>query len=221
MNPDDIELYNFECIKCGKPNSKKLFDFTETETKNKRHRIITTKRNTKVPVCEDCKKDLEAWSKKHKTTKQSLCDEILCILIGFGLSIGGFIAALTYNILFIIAGIILLLITILYIWSSFSSRKSRNEINSPYQYIKFQNDKILVRPQGKGNWQPLNSWIQNTVGIDTEKVQEVQQTEIQKKVELEQDIDVIFCPNCGKKYNKGTEFCVKCGKDLRTLKENQ
>lgn len=41
---------------------------------------------------------------------------------------------------------------------------------------------------------------------------------VNKAEEYEKNINVIFCPSCGKKYHKSNiDYCT-CGKDLRLLK---
>ncbi|MFO7797274.1 MAG: zinc ribbon domain-containing protein [Promethearchaeia archaeon] len=227
MNPDDVDLYKFECIKCGNPNAKNLYDFTETKRRSKRHRIVITNRNIKIPLCDECKKEFEAWE-KNPIINLSLSDKILVPLIGIGLTFGGIFLFLIFkNPWFILMGVLGIGLLAFFILLIIVSREDDTENNepraNPYQYVKFDKDKVMVRPQGKGNWISYNYWIQNIaqLRVDTAKIQEIKKAEIQRKDELKKGINIIFCPNCGEKYNKGTDFCVKCGKDLRTLKENQ
>ncbi|MBN1468554.1 MAG: zinc ribbon domain-containing protein [Fusobacteriaceae bacterium] len=42
-------------------------------------------------------------------------------------------------------------------------------------------------------------------------------SEAHKEMYEPEGIDTIFCPKCGKKYEKNTAFCLACGKDLRLL----
>jgi len=225
MNPDDLKLYKFECIKCGNPNAKNLYDFTKKSTDLKSKQITTTFRNIKVPVCDECKKEFENWE-KNPIINISLSDKIVVPLIGIGLTFGGIFLFLIFkNPWFILMGVVGIGLLAFFILLLILSREDNTENDeprsSPYEYIKFDKNKVMVRPRGTGNWISYNYWIQNKVRVDTDKIQEIKKTELQKKDELKKGINFIFCPNCGEKYNKGTEFCVKCGKDLRTLKENQ
>jgi hypothetical protein len=68
----------------------------------------------------------------------------------------------------------------------------------------------------------INKYIDMTlhgkISIPDEDLKE----EIVKKIEkdnsdFQNNRNVIFCPNCGEKFLKGTDFCLSCGKDLRLI----
>ena len=54
-----------------------------------------------------------------------------------------------------------------------------------------------------------------------EEMREIRATNIINKVHNEvfgpEGDNIIFCPQCGKKYSVGIDFCNICGKNLRTM----
>ncbi|MBD3202375.1 MAG: hypothetical protein GF316_20345 [Candidatus Lokiarchaeota archaeon] len=226
---DNLDIYKFECIKCGKDTSKTFFEFTEKISKEKRRSTIIKKKAIKVPVCKNCKTQLEEWVENNSTSRYSYSDLACYYVIGILVAGGGIYYGLftptsphtppSSNSPALFIGFLASLFLIggtIYIYHK---QKSRKQENSPFRYIKFRGQTTYVKPSGTQNWVEYKRWLNNAVVLDTEKIEDIIQITEQKKREFEEGTNVIYCPQCGEKYHEDTEFCNKCGKNLRDLKQ--
>lgn len=219
---DSIEFLNFNCIKCGKLISGSFFDFTEKVTIEKRYGYRKKRRLVKVPTCSECKKVFEDWTSKHSISRWSYWSLIkyyivtlLFAIVPLFFIINEILSLISITISGI-AWTIIVLGTVYIIYKNIIRKKP----NSPFRYIKFIRNSIYFRPQGNGNWIKYEIWLERNAEVNLEKLESMAEQKKKKQYELEHDINVIYCPDCGAKFHKGIDFCKKCGKDLRNLEGN-
>ncbi len=223
LQPKDV--FKFECLKCGAPATTY---FKHVEQKSRMFftsKYVSEKkflRSLRVPVCSNCDSDLKTWTNKYSTTRSSYVDVICEFVLGVGIGVVlllirdffpqdlRWISILVPTLLFFLVGIGI-------IYKIYKSGVIRKKPNSPFRYIDFRLNKPYVRPGGKGSWIKYTDWLKKTGEIDISIVEQAQLEREKKEFELEHDINVFYCPNCGAKYNMGTDFCPNCGKDLRPL----
>jgi hypothetical protein len=220
INLSNPELYTFECLKCGTNTSGSFYEVKESKLVGEefhRKRVKRTYKHFefKIPVCFKCKTQFTNWKESWKRTVDSC---LLCL----GLIVSIFIPL---GILLLIAGgpmglpffLIPTIPAILFISISKAiSTNHKRKPNNPHHFIKVTKSSVSVRPLGKGGWIPYNTWLQNTVKLNPQKLTEEQSRLEQRNQELQYDGTHIYCPRCGEKFLEGTKFCLNCGKDLRT-----
>ncbi|MEJ2249996.1 MAG: hypothetical protein P8Y70_04435 [Candidatus Lokiarchaeota archaeon] len=227
MNNENLDFYNFNCIKCGTERTKEFFVFRETKSYMKYRATTVITKKIKIPVCRDCRIEFEKWVDKHGTSKSavrdSLCVPCCAIIISFFtfiIAFENFVMPYSVPLLsYILLGVGSLAILALGggAYNTYRKVKSMQEVGCPHRYIKFEGGNTYVKPRGIGNWINYDLWLKNTTKIDENKVFETQLKSLQRNLELEEDINVIYCPECGERYNRGKNFCINCGKDLRTI----
>lgn len=195
------------CVKCkkGEESGTKIqkYDYVRTNVRGAfSNRTTTTTVGISFPVCERCGSQFRKYQKFetfYDATKRYL---ILGSIILWIITIIEIIYVLRtpyinhqIDILVILLIVFDILLPVLYVALYYIVNKHPNKIS---QYIELTQDGRITIKDDK---------------IKDEIIKKV----AKDKYEYEQGINVIFCPKCGKKYPKGTDYCLSCGKDLRLL----
>lgn len=175
MSIEKLEFYKFNCLKCGKKISDTFFHHEEHTIKIKSYTLEKKIKSIEVPVCSNCREEMKAWTKRHKISKSHFLDVLSLYIFGIIVVIFGFIFVsydVFQHVFFSILGLIIGIIGILGIiggtYYIFRNRKHKNEITSPFRYIKFKGENTFIKPQGKGNWINYNEWLKEAT-IDDEE----------------------------------------------------
>ncbi|MEJ2277619.1 MAG: hypothetical protein P8Y70_07705 [Candidatus Lokiarchaeota archaeon] len=196
------------CIKCKKREEDgtkiQKFVYSRTNTRGIFRNYKDSKTFTiSFPVCSSCAIDF----KKYKMFV-SIYDALRKYLIIISIVLWGLIISQliyqswnpvnninTLNFYNIILWIFALIIPLIYASLYFIIKKHPNRI-SKYVTMKL-NGKVTIH--------------------DKELEEEMLKKAEKDITEFENNINVIFCPNCGEKFPKETDFCLSCGKDLRVI----
>lgn len=188
-----IENFPKKCIMC-KRTDVELSSYTVGVSKTKGYRHQTTRtKSFSVPVCEECKSLL---NKRSYINLLQTCIGLITLIV-FVFSIVPLVFKESYFIQLLIGGVVLLIINIILfiIKSTFTN-----------------NIKKYVKPT-------LSGTIYDAIK-DPEYKREManfQKAKVVKDaIDKELGLNVMYCPRCGSQHKKDTDFCLKCGKDLRT-----
>jgi len=198
------EQFPKRCIKC-KRSDVDVVPFLITKTKQflSFFSRSTAYRTTyeRVPVCEQCQAQFTRYLKFHKIVNLF---KILLISFIFLLAIFSIVYLfinkfLSTSLIFLILSIgTMIIFIILYIKDSNHPDRISN-----YVSLKINGNGSILFIKDPYYRQEIANHITSTI------VKE----EIQKKF----NINIIYCPKCGSKQKKGTDFCLVCGKELRRL----
>ena len=149
-----LDFMGLQCLKCGSYSALTLFKHQETISVE-HHRYTNYKTKTiNIPLCINCNSDLTSWIKNHSGTKsRSSYKDVICLnLCGLAFGIGlAFTFPIVSVLIFIIMGL-----SYLYI---IRKRSLKNQVNSPFRYIKFRGRNTYVRPRGIGEWIRYDAWL--------------------------------------------------------------
>ncbi len=192
----ESNIFPNKCLKC-----KKVSEKTEKVYFSKTRGIGNNKNSVSMgfPVCEECLLGFNKYLKLKKIGNFSLKLIYFIPFLFIMYLVGTHFFPLITN-LFPIVACILFLCSFPFIIISY--------IN-PFRITKF----VKLKMDG--------TYIIKDPEYRNEMIQLYQKsiiTEAHNEIYEPEGINTVFCPKCGKKYNKNTDFCLVCGKDLRLLK---
>ena len=130
----------------------KPFTHFETVATSSKHSTSYRTRSIRIPVCRNCNSELVSWTNKHSTSRASYCN-VFCMII-FGI-IGLGITSVFFP---WAASLIILVFVFSFVYVAFKM-VIRNQINSPFRYVKFRGRQTFVRPKGTGSWSRYDLWL--------------------------------------------------------------
>ncbi|MFX1374991.1 MAG: zinc ribbon domain-containing protein [Promethearchaeota archaeon] len=193
-----VENFPKKCIVCKETNVD-LIALAVSVSKvrggiiSKQQKITT--QTYEVPVCKNCVKML---ARRDYLKELQICIGLITFII-FLISIVSLMDEGSYLEKLLTIAIVLIIINIpLFFIKPYISENIKN-----YVKLKF-NDTLynaIVDPEYK---QDIDNFLKERVIIEA--------------VEKELSVNIMFCPKCGSKQKKDSDFCLECGKDLRTLR---
>ncbi|MFX1528880.1 MAG: zinc ribbon domain-containing protein [Promethearchaeota archaeon] len=154
-NMEQTRSLGLECLKCGSTSFLTVFNHSETVSTTHRRYTSYKTRSIRVPLCENCNRELSLWSSQHKSSRSSYYDVITSLLCGLAFGIGFLFVPIP---LWPISIIIFVIIIAVFIYMA-HRQKLKHQDDSPHRYIKFRGQRTYVKPRGEGEWIRYDAWL--------------------------------------------------------------
>jgi len=150
---------DLECLKCGSRKDLSTFShrYIIQKGSSSTYGSLDKSRNFSIPVCTQCYSKFHAWTNSHKSQRSRLSYFNHGSFIILFLIIGTLVSYF-YN---IILGILIFSLIVLNIGYAIYKSRVRQDIDSPFRYVRFSGKKVLVRPRGTGNWIIYDKWLKS------------------------------------------------------------